>query len=202
MRLITTILGCFLIFSSMQSLSALELGSQMPNLAQKMKSVDGKFYTLNALKSSKGKLVIFSCNACPYVKAWESRTVALANKYMAKGFAVIQINSNDPRRVSEDSYSKMKMRAKERGMKFPYVVDSTSDVARAFDATRTPEFFLFDQNNKLIYTGALDSNSGDASKVSSKDMYLKNALEAHLAGKPISKNKTKSIGCGIKFRKI
>jgi len=166
-----------------------------------MKNIDGTQWTLQKAQGKKGTLVIFSCNACPYAKAWEDRIVALGNSFSQKGIGVIQINANDPQRVSDDSFEKMVERAKAKGMKFPYVVDATSNVARAFGATRTPEIYLFDGSNKLVYTGAVDGNSEDASAVEAGEHFLKTALEAVLLSKPIAIKKTKAIGCGIKFRR-
>ena len=111
---------------------------------------------------------------------------------------VIVINSNDPSAYPEDNYDQMQKRAKDRGFEFPYVVDATSDVARAFGASHTPEAYLFDKDGKLVYHGAVDDNSKDASKVESP--YLKDALNALLAGNQIATKETKAIGCSIKFR--
>jgi thioredoxin-related protein len=146
----------------------------------------------------KGTLVIFTCNACPYVKGWESRTVELGNAYAGKGIGVIAINANDPKVVADDGYDQMVGRAKERGIQYPYVVDATSEVARAFGATRTPEAFLFDAQGKLVYHGTIDDNVESPEKVSKT--YLKDALEAVSAGKDVAVKETKAIGCGIKWR--
>ena len=103
-------------------------------------------------------LVVFTCNACPYAKAWEERIVALGNEYRAQGIGAIAINANDPAIVAGDSYDGMQEVAKERNLQFPYVVDAGSQVARAFGATRTPEAFLFDAEGKLVYHGTIDDN--------------------------------------------
>ena len=175
----------------------LKLGDKAPMTGTKMKNVDGKQLSIADATGKNGTLVVFTCNHCPFVKAWETRIVALGNEYSKRGVGVIAINANDPAIQAPDSYEEMQTRAKERGFKFPYVVDATSDVARAFGATRTPEFFLFDKDGKLVYHGALDDNK-DASKASQH--YLKDALEAVLAGKPVEVAETKAIGCSIKFR--
>lgn len=164
----------------------------------KMKNVDGKEVTIADVAGKNGTLVIFSCNHCPFVKAWETRTTDIGNTYREKGVGVIQINANDPAVQAPDGYKEMQERAKERGFKFPYVVDASSDVARAFGASRTPEFFLYDKAGTLVYHGAFDDNSKDASKA--EHHYLKDALEALLAGKPVEVAETKAIGCSIKFR--
>lgn len=177
---------------------ALEIGATMPSLP-KMKNVDGKDVGEKELKGKTGTLVIFSCNHCPYVKAWEERLVQIGNEYSTKGIGVVAINSNDPAVQPEDGFEKMQERAKQRNMKFPYVVDSTSKVASSFGATKTPEVYLFDGAGKLVYQGAIDDNSEDATAV--KKTYLKDALNALIAKKPVTVASAKAIGCGIKFRK-
>ncbi|MCS6816949.1 MAG: thioredoxin family protein [Acidobacteriota bacterium] len=164
----------------------------------KMLSVTGRQLSIADVKGPKGTLVIFSCNSCPWVKAWETRIAEVGNWAQKQGIGVIMINPNDPAKNPEDSYEVMQQRTKERGFEFPYVVDATSDVARAFGATHTPEFFLFDATGKLVYTGALDDNARNPEAV--KERYLQNAIEALLAGKPIPVAQTRSIGCTIKFR--
>jgi peroxiredoxin len=176
----------------------LPIGASIPSADVKMKSVDGTEQTLAAVKKPAGMLVVFTCNHCPFAKRWESRIVDLGNAYAAKGIGVIAVNANDPKVAEEDAYDVMQQRAKERGMQFPYVVDATSDVARAFGATKTPEAFVFDKDGKLVYHGTIDDNGEDASKV--EKPYLKNALEDVLAGREVAVKETKSIGCGIKFR--
>jgi peroxiredoxin len=178
--------------------NALAIGDAMPSAEVKMLSVDGKTVTLTTSKGDKGTLVIFTCNHCPYAKAWESRIVALGNELAGRGIGVVAINSNDPKVAADDGYESMQQRAKEKGFAFPYVVDDTSNVARAFGATRTPEVFLFDAQGKLVYHGAVDDNSEDASKVTVS--YLRDAAEALIAGKPVQTAETKALGCTIKFR--
>lgn len=176
----------------------LAIGASIPLADVKMKNVDGKDVALDDVKQPAGTLVVFTCNHCPFAKMWESRIVELGNTYGAEGVGVIAVNANDPKVAPDDSFEVMQQRAKERGMKFPYVVDATSKLARAFGATRTPEAFLFDKDGKLVYHGTIDDNGQEPDKV--ENAYLKNALEAVLAGRPVPVAETKSIGCGIKFR--
>ena len=176
----------------------LALGSPAPKTTEKMKNVDGGQISIAETAGKHGTLVIFSCNACPWVKAWEDRIAALGNEYRGNGVGVIAINSNDPAQVAEDGFEEMQRRAKERGFQFPYVVDATSQVAAAFGATRTPEAFLFDRTGKLVYHGAIDDNAKEPEKVESR--YLRDALEAVVAGKDVALKETKSLGCTIKFR--
>jgi len=183
-----------------QSMSKLKPGDTIPASVKdiKMLSVTGHQLSIADVKGPKGTLVIFSCNSCPWVKAWETRIAEVGNWAQKQGIGVIMINPNDPAKNPEDSYEVMQQRAKERGFEFPYVVDATSDVARAFGATHTPEFFLFDAKGTLIYTGALDDNARNPEAV--KERYVKNAIEALLAGRPVPVAQTRSIGCTIKFR--
>ncbi len=176
----------------------LAIGGTMQLPDNQMRNVDGQMVSIRSVKKDKGTLVIFSCNHCPYVKAWEERIVEIGNEAMDKGIGTIAINSNDPNNRPEDSFEQMQARARDKGMKFPYVVDETSGVARAYGATKTPEVFLFDANDKLVYHGAIDDNSEDASGV--KTPYLRQALEAVLTGQPVPMAETKALGCGIKFR--
>jgi peroxiredoxin len=179
---------------------ALAVGDGFPEgtpLAR-LNGADEKEIHLNDVKGAKGTLVIFTCNHCPYAKAWEDRIVAIGNEYAKKGIGVIAINSNDPKAAPEDDFEHTQQRWKDKGFQFPYAMDPTSEVAKAFGATRTPEVFLFDASGKLAYHGAIDDNSEDASKV--KDHYLSDALASVVAGKAPSPAETKSIGCGIKFR--
>jgi peroxiredoxin len=177
---------------------ALSIGDKAPKSDVKMKNVDGQELSIASVAGPKGTLVIFSCNHCPFVKAWEGRIAEIGNTYKGKGVGVIVINSNDPSAYPEDGYEQMQQRAKDRGFEFPYVVDATSEVARAFGASHTPEVYLFDKDGKLVYHGAVDDNSKDATKVESA--YLKDALNALLAGNEVAAKETKAIGCSIKFR--
>jgi len=178
---------------------ALKLGAEVPVAHVELKGTDGKMHTITNVQNKKGTLVVFSCNSCPWAVKWEGRVASIGNEYQDKGFGVIVINSNDPKRVSEDGFDEMVKRAKTLSLEFPYVADPTSRVARAFGASRTPEVFLFDADGKLTYHGAIDDNASDANAVESA--YLKDALNALLTGEEITTAKTKALGCGIKFNK-
>jgi len=176
----------------------LAIGAVAPRVEREMKSVDGSMASVASAAKDKGVLVIFTCNHCPWVKAWQERTVALGNEFLDQGVGVIAINSNDPAKNDEDSFDGMKKRANARSMKYPYVVDEGSVMARAYGATKTPEFFLFDADMKLVYHGAIDDNAQKPDQV--KKTYLKDALTALVNGEPVSVAKTKALGCGIKFQ--
>lgn len=177
---------------------SLALGDPAPQADVKMMGVDGSEISIADAAGEKGTLVVFTCNACPWVKAWEKRMVELGNSYAKRGVGVVMINSNDPGTVPADGYAEMKQRAKDRKMAFPYVVDATSDVARAFGATRTPEAFLFDASGKLVYHGTIDDNAKEPKRV--KARYLRDALQALTSGKQVAVKETKALGCSIKFR--
>jgi thiol-disulfide isomerase/thioredoxin len=187
----------FTMGNSVEAGNALDLNTKAPKADVKMKGVDGAWHTIQGVAGEKGTLVLFSCNACPWVKKWEDRISSIGNEYQKKGIGVIMINPNDPAKVAEDGFEEMVARTKAKAFGFPYVVDATSEVARAFGATRTPEAFLFDANGKLVYHGAIDDNASDAKAV--EVPYLKNALNAVIAGEAIPTAKTKALGCSIKF---
>jgi peroxiredoxin len=184
-------------FSGAQA-AALAVGSPMPAGDVKLVGVDGREVTLAQLAGTKGTLVIFSCNHCPWVKAWQERMVALGNAAMAEGVGVVAVNSNDPKAYPSDDIAAMKTQAKDHGYMFPYVMDTTSAVGRAFGATHTPEAFLFDANGRLAYHGTIDDNARDAGAV--KHRYLRDALDAVVAGKRPEVQETKALGCSIVFR--
>ena len=177
----------------------LALGSAIPMADARLKNIDGKEIAVADLAGKKGTLVVFTCNACPWAKLWESRIAAIGNAAQKRGIGVVAINSNDPGVNSEDSYGEMVKRAKKLGLKFAYAVDGTSQVAVAYGATKTPEAFLFDASGKLVYHGTIDDNAKDAKSV--KQFYLHQAVDAVAAGKAVPTAETKSLGCGIKFRK-
>jgi peroxiredoxin len=142
---------------------------------------------------------VFTCNHCPFAKAYEDRIIALHNKYAAKGYPVVAINPNDKDLEPSDSYENMQKRAKEKKYPFAYLYDETQEIARTYGAMRTPHVYLLDKSMTVRYIGAIDDNSEDASAV--KEKYLENAVDALLAGKPVPTAETKAIGCGIKWKK-
>ncbi|MFN8586479.1 MAG: thioredoxin family protein [Candidatus Eisenbacteria bacterium] len=176
----------------------LALGAKAPKTEVAMKNVDGKPLTIAKAAGKNGTLVLFICNHCPWVKGWQARIAEVGNAALAQSVGVIAINANDPAAYPEDEFDVMVTRAKEVGYQFPYVVDATSDVARAFGATRTPEAFLFDAKGKLVYHGAIDDNAQHADQVTAR--WLNDAVAAVAAGKPVATGETKALGCGIKFR--
>jgi peroxiredoxin len=146
--------------------------------------------------------VIFTCNHCPYAKAYEDRIIALDKKYKEKGYPVIAINPNDPEVQPEDSFENMQVRAKEKGFTFPYLFDAKQEVYPAYGATKTPHVYLLNkESGKLVvkYIGTIDDNYADEKAVEEK--YLANAIDALLKDKMPSPDFTKAIGCSIKVKK-
>jgi len=175
----------------------LALGDSIPLADHKMLDVGGKELSLNDIADTSGLVVIFSCNTCPWVIAWEDRYVELASAYQPKGFGFVAVNSNAAYRKKGDSYTDMQAHAKDKGYNFYYTLDEDSQLARAFGATHTPHVFVFNADGKLIYRGAIDDDAKHPDKV--EEAYLSDALDACLAGKPVKNTSTKSIGCTIKF---
>ncbi len=193
------ILLAALIYSAVFSASA--QGYKVGDTATdfKLENVDGKMVSLADYPQAKGFIVIFTCNHCPYAKAYEDRIIALDKKYKPLGYPVIAINPNDPVSLPDDSYAKMQERAKEKGFTFPYLFDDGQKVYPAYGATRTPHVFVLqktDKGNVVRYIGAIDDNYEDASAV--KVPYVANAVDALLANKAVSPDFTKAIGCSIK----
>ena len=148
-------------------------------------------------------VIVFSCNHCPYVQAYEERMIALQREYASKGVQIVAINSNDEQNYPEDNFEHMVKRAKLKGYNFPYLRDEDQTVANAFGATHTPQFFVFsdyggNKERKLCYSGKMDDSWKDARLV--KENYLRDAIDALLAGKEVSIKETYSIGCTIKWK--
>lgn len=165
----------------------------------KLKNVDGKSYALADLKETKGYVVVFTCNNCPYAKAYEDRIIALHQKYAAQGYPVVAINPNDKTVQPLDSYDNMKKRAKEKNFPYLYLYDESQEVAKTYGAVRTPHVFLLDKDKKVRYIGAIDDNSDEPENV--KEKYLENAIEALKSGQEVAVKETKALGCGIKWKR-
>ena len=176
--------------------NTLKIGSNAPGFD--LPNIDGKRYSLNSLADKKALIIIFSCNHCPYVQAYEGRIKQIQNEYKDKGVTVVAINSNEDENYPDDSFENMKKRAAEQKFNFLYLRDEDQSVARAYDATHTPEIFLFDKERKLAFHGKIDDNWQEPNKV--QNHYLKNALDEWLAGKEISVPETFTIGCTIKWK--
>jgi peroxiredoxin len=159
----------------------------------------GKTISLADFKSAPALLIMFICNHCPYVKHVQAGMTQMAEDFQGREVAVVAINSNDAIRYSEDSPAKMKDEAARAGYTFPYLYDESQNTARAYRAACTPDFFLFDRERKLVYRGQMDdARFGNNLSVTGKD--LRAAVDAVLAGQPVSPNQKPSIGCSIKWK--
>lgn len=169
----------------------------------KLKSTSGGVTSMSENRSAKGYIIIFTCNHCPFSKAYESRVMALDRKYASQGFPVLAINPNDPSAYEEDSFENMQAVAKSKGYTFEYLQDETQSVTRAFGAARTPSAYVVKrEGDKFImqYIGGIDDNTQDANGVTKH--YVEDAVNNLLAGKPVVVNLTKSVGCAIKWKGV
>jgi peroxiredoxin len=175
----------------------LDVGQKAPDFA--LIGIDDKTYSLSdLLASNKVVAVIFSCNHCPYVLAWEDRMIDIQRDYADQKVALVAINPNDARKYPEDDFPKMKTHAKQKGFNFPYLRDESQDIARAYGATHTPHVFLLDADGIVRYRGAIDDNYDNPGAV--KHSYLRNALDAVLAGKDPETATSSAVGCTIKWK--
>lgn len=175
----------------------LPLGTSAPDFS--LPDPSGKIVSLSDFDSAKALLVIFMCNHCPYVKHVRPELVRLAADYISKGVAMVGINANDTDRYPADSPGAMAAEAHSAGYTFPYLFDASQQVAKAYKAACTPDFFLFDAQKRLVYRGQLDdSRPGNGVPVTGKD--LRAALDAILAGKEVPAAQRPSIGCNIKWK--
>ncbi|HEX2293051.1 MAG TPA: thioredoxin family protein [Gaiellaceae bacterium] len=159
--------------------------------------VDGRNHSLDDYADAPVLAVVWSCNHCPYVIAWEGRMKALQDEYRDRGFRLVAISSNDADAYPADSFDAMKERAEEQGFNFDYLYDEDQSVARAYGPERTPEVFLFDRNRRLVYHGAIDDNREEEAV---SERYLRDAIEALLAGKDAPVSETPPVGCSVKWK--
>lgn len=175
----------------------LEIGNQAPLTDVTMKGVSGETYSLASVADENGLLVIFSCNTCPWVKAWEDRYPKLKKQAEEQNIGMVAINPNEAYRNRGESMADMQQRAEASGYTFPYVLDKGARLAEAFGATHTPDVFLFNSEMTLVYRGAIDDNARNAEAV--ENPYLFDAMTAMVNGSEIETKVTKSIGCTIKY---
>jgi peroxiredoxin len=174
----------------------LRIGDRAPDF--NLLGIDDKSHSINDFRDKKIVIVIFSCNHCPYVKAYEDRFVKVQRDYMEKEVALIAINANDDKRYPEDSFENMKVRARNKGFNFFFLRDENQNVARQYGAERTPEVFVFDKERILRYHGRIDDNVYEPSQV--RKHYLRDALNALLKGKNVPVEDTEAVGCTIKWK--
>jgi peroxiredoxin len=173
-----------------------ELGTRAPDFA--LPDTEGRTVRRDDY-AGKPLLVVFLCNHCPYVKHIANDLAQVTAKYMHKGIAVVGISSNDVESYPEDSPADMRIERRNRGYQFPYLFDETQEVARAYGATCTPDFFLYDKDHRLVYRGQFDdARPGNGKPITGIDLTL--AVEALLAGKqPVAVQKP-SMGCNVKWK--
>ena len=176
--------------------SSLPIGAYLPDPELKMKSIDGKEVSFNDVMSKNGLLVMFSCNTCLVVQGYQPRTNEICKYAVSKKIGVILLNSNEAYRNNGDSFDDMKEYGEKNDYTWDYVVDKNSVMANTFGANRTPECFLFNNNGKLVYHGAIDNNANSADEVTRKHLAI--AIDEMVTGKEISVTETRSVGCGIK----
>jgi peroxiredoxin len=173
----------------------LSLGSEAPDFS--LRATDGNTYSLKDFADVKVLVIFFTCNHCPYVIGSDEVTRRSAENFEPKGVKFVGINSNSPNTYEEDSFENMVKRMAEYEFPWLYLYDGTQDVARAYGALRTPHFYVFNEESKLVYTGRGVDNPRDTSKMTVND--LENALEELLAGKEITTPITNPIGCNVKW---
>lgn len=175
---------------------AAETGFLCPDF--KLPSVDGKSFARADFAGQKALVVMFICNHCPYVQAIESRLIELAHTYSKKGVAFVGICSNDDKEYPEDAPGELLKRWREKNYAFPYLVDESQMIAKAFGAVCTPDLYLFDSNHRLAYRGRLDDSWKNPKLVQKQE--LKAALDSVLSGKPVNSLQNPSMGCSIKWK--
>lgn len=174
----------------------LEIGAQAPDF--KLPAVDGKDYSLESFKDAKVIVVMFTCNHCPYVQAYEERLIKLQSDFTKQGVQLVAINANDSSGYPEDGFEHMIARAKKRELNFPYLRDSSQRTAHAYGAQYTPEVFVLNSKRQVCYIGRVDDNWNHPDKVKSHD--LRKAIEAILKHKKVENPVTHAIGCSIKWK--
>ena len=174
------------------------LGSKLPQFT--LPNVDGKELGSDYLQGARASLVVFLCNHCPYVKGSEEMLIEIIRRYQAEGLKAVWISSNDATQYPEDSFEKMKDKASQMSLPYPYLYDESQDVARAFDAACTPELYLFDKDSMLVYHGTINDSPRDPSKVTQD--YLSQAIVAVLEGRTPQPQFINPLGCPIQWKPV
>jgi peroxiredoxin len=177
--------------------ASIKLGAPAPDF--NLRSVEGKSFKLSDFKDAKILVVMFICNHCPYVKAVEDRILQLHKDYHGKGAQLVGICSNDPTDYSEDAPKNLLKRWKEKEYGFPYLIDETQEVAKAYDAVCTPDIYVYDKARRLAYHGRIDDNWQHPDQVTRQE--IREAIDTLLQGKKPSEKQNPSMGCSIKWKK-
>ncbi|MCU0356006.1 MAG: thioredoxin family protein [Cyclobacteriaceae bacterium] len=199
LKSILFMLACLVFVAATPVKSGYDIGDVVADF--KLKNVTGKSVSLADYKNSKGLIVVFDCNTCPYSKAYNERIIALNKKYAPQGYPLVAIQPNDPAQSPGDSFEEMIKQAEKKKYEFPYLLDETQVVSRAFGATNTPHTFVLKNEGgtfKVAYIGAIDDSSRDAA--GAKKKYVEEAIEALLSGKDFPTLRTKAVGCSIKWK--
>lgn len=181
--------------SSMQKPFTLELGASAPDF--NLPATDGRSYRLADFKDAKVLVIFFTCNHCPYVTGSDEVTRKTALQFAPQGVRFVGVNSNSQNTYAEDSFEHMITRMSQHQFPWIYLRDESQEVAKTYGALRTPHFYVFDSARKLVYTGRGVDSPRDTSRMTRND--LANALEDHLAGRPLRAAKTNPIGCNVKW---
>ena len=200
LALLLSMATCLFLFSFSSDKKGYQVGDDVVDF--NLKNTKGEMISLASYKDAKGFIIVFTCNHCPFSVAYEDRIIAPQAKYGAKGFPVVDINSNNKEVVPEDSYEEMVKRAAEKKFNFNYLYDSTQEIAHQFGAARTPHVFIVEKqksNLKMKYIGAIDDNTDEPEAATKK--YVESAVDEILAGKEVTTPMTKAIGCTIKGKK-
>ncbi len=198
-KLLFPVVAALVLLSARSNNSGYTIGDRVSDF--RLRNVDGKMVALSDYKDSKGVILIFDCNTCPYSKAYNDRIIALHAAYASKGFPVVTVNANDGEQSPGDSFEAMVDRAKAKNYNFPYLLDDTQEVAQAFGATNTPHVFVLlrkDASFIVSYIGAIDNNPRSGAQADKK--YVEEAVDALLKGKPVPTKTTKAVGCGIRWK--
>lgn len=187
--ILLSVFGIAFIITGMTNPNGLSVGEKAENFS--LADISGKLVSLDSYADAKGYIVVFTCNNCPYAKAYQGRLASLHNEYAKKGFPVIAINTSD-------SPEDIKARAKEKNYPFAYLFDETQGVSKSYGATKTPHVYVLNKDRKVAYIGAIDNNYKDAA--AADKTYVKDAVVALLANKEVKVTNTKAIGCSIKWK--
>lgn len=174
----------------------ISIGTTSPDF--NLKATDNNSYNLSSFSDKKLLVIMFTCNHCPFVKAYEDRLIQIQKDYSDKSVSLVAINSNETINYPEDTFEKMQIRVTEKSYNFPYLRDEDQSVASSYGASFTPEIFVFDIDRKLRYHGRIDDNK-DSDNVTSSD--LRNALDELLSERAVTSSETHGIGCSIKWAK-
>lgn len=189
--ILLTVFGTAFIVSGMTEPQELQVGDKASDFS--LADINGKMISLDTYKDAKGYIVIFTCNTCPYAKAYQDRIAELQNDFAPKGYPVIAISTSD-------SKDEIVERAKEQNYPFPYLHDETQEVTRTYGATKTPHAFVLKKDKTVAYIGAIDNNHKNA-KAADKQ-YIRGAVQALIEGKEVEITKTNAVGCSIKWKNI